>query len=456
MNFNDIPIINDKPIAEEDEVVRQQLKELGQPVFINGEDDQARRERLFILVNDAGFETSDIHSGEDDDEEDDDEEEDFYTPGPTNLYDARIRILNHSLGKASYRLQHQREMLQKIPQFTTILKKRRSINSKLSQIELCGSQVIQGNTRAVSSVRYSSSGDLIACGTWDGSVHVLNNNDLSPSGKLLGGQHAEKVGGLDWQAKDSQQRLISGGSDGTMNIWNITASDEVIKPKLSIKEAHTNRITKTLFHPIGDFALSTSFDQTWKLWDLNKVVELYQQEGHSKEIYSGAIHPDGSLFLSGGLDGVVYVWDLRSGRALMPLQKHMQGVYGLDWSLNGYHFASGSGDCSVKIWDMRKLDHSGEELFSIPAHTKLVSDVRFHSGNGVADEDGFNTNGSCLATSSYDGTVKIWSADNWILINTLKGHNEKVMSCDISDANNAINFVSGGWDRTVKLWQSPQ
>ena len=249
--------------------------------------------------------------------------------------------------------------------------------------------------------------------------------------------------------------MITGGSEGTINLWNITNSEETIKPSLSIKEAHSNRITKTLFHPIQEFAISTSFDQTWKLWDINKETELYQQEGHSREVYCGAVHPDGSLFLSGGSDGIIYVWDLRSGRALMPLQKHMQGIYSLDWSPNGYHFASASGDCSVKIWDMRKLDHSGNELFSIPAHTKLVSDVRFHCGGKATNADGAGINGTFLLTSSYDGTVKVWSADNWILVNTLKGHNEKVMSCDASSGgeNNEARIVSSGWDRTVKLWQ---
>lgn len=448
MQYNEIPVINDKSIPEEDELVRKQLKELGQPVFINGEDDHDRRERLANLVNGGALQLDDAQS-EDEEKED---EEVFYTPGPAELYGVRCQILNQSLVKASQRIQQQRQVLQNNPDFTTFLKKRRTINSKLADIELYGSQVIHGNTRAISSVRYSPSGDLIACGTWNGSVHVLNSNDLNPTVKLLNGQHTEKVGSVDWQVNDTI--LITGGSEGSINVWNITDSDDIIKPELSIKEAHLNRITNTLFHPINNFAISTSFDQTWKLWDINKEAELYQQEGHSKEVYSGAIHPDGSLFLSGGLDGIIHVWDLRSGRALMPLQKHIQGVYSLDWSPNGYHFASGSGDCSVKIWDMRKLEHSGDEVFSIPAHTKLVSDVRFHCGKVGVNENENGAIGSFLVSSSYDGSVKVWSADNWILVKTLKGHNEKVMSCDVtSDENSRVRVVSSGWDRTVKLWQ---
>jgi len=46
--------------------------------------------------------------------------------------------------------------------------------------------------------------------------------------------------------------------------------------------------------------------------------------------------------------------------------------------------------------------------------------------------------------------VNIWSADNWGKVKSLKGHSDKVMSCDIS--GDGCFIVSSGWDRSVKLW----
>ncbi|EGW33759.1 uncharacterized protein SPAPADRAFT_64988 [Spathaspora passalidarum NRRL Y-27907] len=390
------------------------------------------------------------------DEEEEEEDDVFYTPGIQELYDTRTEILNQSLVKASQRVDSLRQKA-KDSDFIKILKHRRSTNSKLATYELYGSQLIPGNTRAISIVRFSKTSDLIACGSWDGSISILNSLDLSTRGQVVSGSHLEKVGGLDWSFTSNENYLISGANEGTINLWNITDTQDKIKPKATIKDAHSARITKTLFHPIiSKYAISTSFDQTWKLWDLEMCKCLLEQEGHSKEVFCGSMHPDGSLFASGGLDGICHIWDLRSGRSIVRLQKHMQGIYSTDWSPNGYHLATASGDCSVKIWDLRKLDRRDDEIFTIPSHKKIVSEVRFFNKRNeiLANESESISNGTFLVTSSYDGNVNIWSSDNWIKVRTLQGHTEKVMSCDINGDGSQI--ISSGWDRSIKMWQSYQ
>ncbi len=42
-----------------------------------------------------------------------------------------------------------------------------------------------------------------------------------------------------------------------------------------------------------------SFDNSWRLWDLEAQEEILHQEGHSKEVYDLAFHNDGSLALTG-------------------------------------------------------------------------------------------------------------------------------------------------------------
>lgn len=380
------------------------------------------------------------------------EDEVFYTPGTENLLLCRKAILSDSLRRARGRITAQKSATRDP---IKLLRHRRNINRALGAYELLGSQTVSAVTRTLSSLRVSSSLGLFACGSWDGSLSVLSTNELQT--KIRVQAHLEKVGGLDWNGSV----VVSGGQDGTIHQWRLDVSDAVKMEASTIAQAHPERITSTTYHPTGDYVASTSFDQTWKLWDARTNQQLLAQEGHSKAVLGGCFQPDGSIYVSGGQDAMTRVWDLRSGRCLATLGGHAQAVHSVDFSPNGHHLATASADGLVKVWDLRTMGGiSVSELATIPAHTKLVSCVRFYRGSAprfsqpVADE--LDTNAECvdpsgtfLVTSSFDNTVSVWLADNWVKVCSLEGHTDKVTACDV-DADGTI--LSCGWDRNVRVW----
>ncbi|EEQ36652.1 hypothetical protein CLUG_00775 [Clavispora lusitaniae ATCC 42720] len=467
------PVVNDRGktdrqisllIPTDDQEVRSELRKLGEPITLFGEGKAERRERLVRLVSErkhTNFEFAEVQddSMDSDEEDEGEEEEEFYTPGDDALLEARKDILAYSIDRAMQRVDKQRKVSASY-NFAQVLRHRRNINSQLKQFEPQGSFTVKGNTRALNGVRINSSNSLVACSSWDGHVTIFKRDtqeSISQAVRSKPGYHTEKAT-LAWSPSESTT-LASAGAEGTLNIWRV--DDGSLTNTYRRDNAHSGRIARTEFHPSGKYLATTSFDLTWKLWDvLRPEKEILEQEGHAKEVFACSFHPDGSLLATGGLDAIGHIWDLRSGRTIATLEGHIQGIYSMDWSPNGYHLASGSADCSVKIWDMRKAH--GAELFSIPAHTKIVSDVRFvqntHSSplaQPVADENEENTqtldvSGTYLATSSYDGTVKLWSSDNWLHVKSLVGHTDKVMSVDVG--KDASCIVSCGWDRTIRLW----
>ena len=60
--------------------------------------------------------------------------------------------------------------------------------------------------------------------------------------------------------------------------------------------------------------------------------------------------------------------------------------------------------------------------------------------------------GNFLLTSSYDYLLKVWAHPGWTPVKELKGHEQKIMGCDISADNNWI--VSCSYDKTFKLWST--
>ncbi|GMG55680.1 unnamed protein product [Ambrosiozyma monospora] len=156
-------------------------------------------------------------------------------------------------------------------------------------------------------------------------------------------------------------------------------------------EQQTARIK---YHQSGKFLASAHYDNTWKLWDLTKLVPsssspplLYEQEGHyTNSPFTLAWHPDGALLGTGGLDGIIKIWDLRSGMnvlnfgGVLPVSHpstfvdatgattdntkststatttayaHAKAIHSIQFRTNGYELLSGSADSLIKVWDLR-------------------------------------------------------------------------------------------------------
>ena len=85
-------------------------------------------------------------------------------------------------------------------------------------------------------------------------------------------------------------------------------------------KGHAARLCSVAFHPTGKFVATTSFDHTWRLWDIetsdmSEGTELLLQDGHAREVYGVGFHPDGSLVATTDFGGVVQCWDLRTGKS---------------------------------------------------------------------------------------------------------------------------------------------
>ena len=111
------------------------------------------------------------------------------------------------------------------------------------------------------------------------------------------------------------------------------------------------------------------------------------------------------------------------------------------------------------MWDLRhrrKAKGSGvpEPRRTIPAHSKLIPQLEYSANDEV------------LVTCSFDGTAKLWSTrGDWKLLQTLEGHEGKVMGVGIvanyddkknveaTEKNRDWGIVTCGYDKTLKLWK---
>ena len=474
-------VANNIAVPTDDIIVKQRLRELGEPICYFGEDKGDRRDRLKNLMaaqvvsqetgtgalrnrladvsagnvkhlNETGAYQQHVAK-----KYDKTVQKTFYYPASKELKLARLKIGTYSFERADKRLlDYKRNQVLKLKVGNNAL----DVHNSIVRLHPVASQI--GGTRPISSCSLTSDNLSLVTGSWDGLCKMWNLDTLELQYTMRG--HKERV--IDVAAfpcdtcssKDGSTNTVSVASssvDGTAILWpkhdaatakfangeNLVeegggAQDltKFVQP-LAVLKGHADRLGRLAFHPSGRFLGTTSFDRTWRLWDLETCKELLLQEGHVRETYGISFHPDGSLVCTTSLSSHGRLWDLRSGKCIMPLHGHAKPVVSVDFSPNGFHLATGSMDNTLRIWDIRKM----RSIYIIPAHSHLVSSVSFAP-----------VTGEFIVSSGYDGLIKCWSMRNFQLIKSLSGHEKHVMKVVVGKTEKAV--YSAGFDRTWKKW----
>ena len=105
---------------------------------------------------------------------------------------------------------------------------------------------------------------------------------------------------------------------------------------------------------------SSGFDQTVRLWDVQRGQAHYSLPAQTAAIFSLAFHPNGELLAVGSEDHTIQLWHIgpvsesMSGvpRLLRTLRGHTDVVEAVRFGPDGRWLASSSGDETIRLWDV--------------------------------------------------------------------------------------------------------
>lgn len=147
-------------------------------------------------------------------------------------------------------------------------------------------------------------------------------------------------------------------------------------------------------------------------WDLTTEKEVWAQND-DMPCYGLGVHADGSIMAVGSMLGHARLWDRRTGRAVTALEGHAGGILACDFGPGPYShlLTTASSDHSVRVWDLRMR----KCIYALPAHNKLVSDVKWHPS------------GAFLLTTGYDGECRVYSSINFSRVASFSTPGTKAM-----------------------------
>jgi WD40 repeat protein len=138
-----------------------------------------------------------------------------------------------------------------------------------------------------------------------------------------------------------------------------------------------NRLIRTIpnttvgvFDPDGTHYAAGDEAGDVRLWDLSTNAVEQLPEPHRGRVTAVAFGPDGHVVISGGLDAAVKVWNTTTG-TVRTLDGHRDAVVDIAISRNGQQLATTSGDGTARIWAL--ASDAAEEPWIEPNATAAVA-----------------------------------------------------------------------------------
>ena len=308
-------------------------------------------------------------------------------------------------------------------------------------------KTIKGHEDAILSIAFSKDGLRLLTSSYDKTARLWD----ATSGKEL-----RKFSGHTWWVNSAafsadEARVVTAGQDGTAIVWEV-ASDK----RSPAFTGHRGPVNSAAFSPDGKQVVTAGYDRRVLAWnpeevkpfDFKNVAEgavvppanFRAFEGHIDSVRAVSFSLDGSLLLSTSQDNTVRVWDFAAAQALKTFRGHGGRVQAATFLADGRRILSAAHDNTVREWSIAGY----EEIRTLQGRV-----LNGHSDAVLAAA--YSNDQRQVVTASRDRTARTWNAQTGEAELTLaEGH--AYLASTATFFPDGHKLLTAAVDNTARIW----
>ncbi|XP_065753335.1 cilia- and flagella-associated protein 52 isoform X1 [Phocoena phocoena] len=201
--------------------------------------------------------------------------------------------------------------------------------------------------------------------------------------------NAHRIGVTAIATTSDCKRVISGGGEGEVRVWQI--GHQTQKLEEALKE-HKSSVSCIRVKKSNEECVTASTDGTCIIWDLVRL-RRNQMILANTLFQCVCYHPEEFQIITSGTDRKIAYWEVFDGSVIRELEGSLSGaINGMDITVEGVHFVTGGNDHLVKVWDYNE----GEVTHVGVGHSGNITRIRISPGNQY------------LVSVSADGAILRW------------------------------------------------